>query len=125
MALGPETLARLRDVLARELETINQYELYAGAETDPGARTLFQHLANEEKEHVVEVYEALMEHDDAQRAWADSPHARAIREHRIGDLQQPAAPIAPSPSPGPGPGAPPAPFRPGLTVGSLLGRPQD
>lgn len=82
-----ETLRRLRDVLARELETISQYEAHAAAETDPEARALFQHLADEEKEHVSEVYEALLTKDAVQQRWASSgEHAQAIREHRFEDV---------------------------------------
>lgn len=79
-----ETLSRLRDVMARELETISMYEAYAEAETDPQMKTLFQHLADEEKEHVTEVYEAVLVRDAAQRKWAESgAHALAIRESRF------------------------------------------
>lgn len=99
-----ETLARLRDVLARELETISIYEAHAEAETDPQMKTLFQHLADEEKEHVTEVYEALLGRDVAQKTWAESGlHAQAIREGRFSEA------TAGSPSQGtPGSPSPPA-----------------
>jgi len=73
-------------VLARELETISIYEAHAAAETDPEMKTLFQHLADEEKEHVTEVYEALLGRDAAQKKWAESGlHAQAIREGRFSE----------------------------------------
>jgi hypothetical protein len=135
-----ETLLRLRDVLARELETITRYEAHAAEENDPEIKALFQHLANEEKEHVSEVYEALLTRDDAQRQWAtQGEHSKAIREQRFEASVTPAAPKPPdppepprSPSPPPvaqiPPVAPPS-GRPGIrptppTVGSLFGVPQ-
>lgn len=88
-----ETLARLRDVMARELETISMYETYAEAETDPQMKTLFQHLADEEKEHVTECYEALLNRDAAQKKWAESgSHAQAIREGHFGAAEASAPP---------------------------------
>lgn len=99
-----ETLSRLRDVLARELETISIYEAHAEAETDPQMKTLFQHLADEEKEHVTEVYEALLGRDAAQKKWAESGlHAQAIREGRFSEA------TAGSPSQGTGAPSPVAP----------------
>jgi hypothetical protein len=105
-----ETLSRLRDVLARELETISIYEAHAEAETDPEMKTLFQHLADEEKEHVTEVYEALLGRDAAQKKWAESGlHAQAIREGRFSEAtagspsqgvatSSPSGPTAPAPA---------------------------
>ena len=146
-----ETLRRLRDVMARELETVSQYEAHAAAETDPEARALFQHLADEEKEHVSEVYEALLNKDAVQQRWASSgEHTQAIREHRFEDVtssrgQSPVPPpITPTPliqpplpgsttarAPEPGVHNPvrPQAGKPGIkptppTVGSLVGVPQ-
>ena len=104
-----ETLSRLRDVLARELETISIYEAHAEAETDPEMKTLLQHLADEEKEHVTEVYEALLGRDAAQKKWAESGlHAQAIREGRFSEAtagspsqaaaSPPSVPAAPAPA---------------------------
>lgn len=97
-----ETLSRLRDVLARELETISMYEAYAEAETDPQMKTLFQHLADEEKEHVTEIYEAILGRDAPQKKWAESgAHVQAIREGRF------SAEAASGPSQGPAIHVPP------------------
>jgi hypothetical protein len=113
-----ETLARLRDVLARELETISIYERHSAEELDPEMKALFQHLADEEKEHVTEVYEALLLRDAAQKEWATTgAHAQALREHRF---------VASAPKVGEqAASAPPAATaeRPALTVGSLIGAP--
>ncbi len=140
-----ETLARLRDVLARELETISIYERHSAEEPDPEMKALFQHLADEEKEHVTEVYEALLLRDAAQKEWATTgAHAQALRENRfvasapkVGEAPSSAstpaanaapaastpaanaAPAAPAPSPTRAAGA----DRPALTVGSLIGAP--
>lgn len=133
MSAEREVLYRLRIVLARELETINQYEQFADATDDPASKTLFQHLADEEKEHVMEVFEVLNQRDPAQAAWAEGAHIAAIRANRFqeaiaaGEPARGAAPVAPAPSvPAPAPMAPPAirtsPWR---TVGSLYGQAQE
>jgi uncharacterized protein len=44
----------IRRTIARELETISQYEQDAAAATDARVRTFLAHLAHEEKEHVAE-----------------------------------------------------------------------
>jgi hypothetical protein len=132
---GADTLRRLREVLARELETISQYEAHAEAEPDPEAKALFTHLANEEKEHVTEVYEALLTRDQVQAEWGQKgAHAAALREQRFtadvgaSPATGPAGTPQPAP-PAPQPAAPAAPKtaspRPPVTIGSLLGRPQD
>jgi len=124
-----ETLQRLRDVMARELETISMYEQYAETETDPEMKTLFQHLADEEKEHVTEIYEAVLVRDAAQKKWAESgTHVLALRESRFGAQ---AASSPPTLAVRPVTGTPVAGIKrtPGLrptppTVGSLLGQRQ-
>jgi hypothetical protein len=47
-------VARVRDALIRELETITRYEQLAAQADSPDVRNFFLHLANEEKEHVAE-----------------------------------------------------------------------
>jgi rubrerythrin len=132
-------LIRLRAVMARELETINEYELYADATEDPEIRTLFQHLADEEKEHVTEVYEVLKQRDAAQAAWEQGAHVQAIREGAFGDAiaagmpkhgeqaasgaETPAVVTAPIPAPQPSAPAVQA-QRPITTIGNLFGLPQ-
>lgn len=58
-------VARIRSVLARELETINTYEALAREARSPETRAFLLHLANEEKEHVAEAT-ALLRRLDAQ-----------------------------------------------------------
>ncbi len=50
---SPDT-ALVRRVLARELDTINEYEAMAQSAEDPTVRAFLLHLAQEEKEHVAE-----------------------------------------------------------------------
>ncbi len=126
MAPEKETLARLRDVLARELETISIYERHSAEELDPEMKALFQHLADEEKEHVTEVYEALLLRDAAQKEWATSgAHAQALREHRfVASAPKVGPEAAPAPLPAAAtPAKPSGAERPALTVGSLIGAP--
>ncbi|MFO0728174.1 MAG: ferritin family protein [Myxococcota bacterium] len=127
MSPEKDTRARLRDVLARELETISMYERHAEDETDPEMKALFQHLADEEKEHVTETYEALLLRDPAQKAWASSAHAEALRENRFvasgASPGQSTPAAAPPAAPAPAPSASPARPKPSFTVGSLIGKP--
>jgi rubrerythrin len=46
--------ALIREILARECETVSSYESLATRATDPVTRTLILHLAREEKEHIAE-----------------------------------------------------------------------
>lgn len=66
-----DDLARLRLVLARELETINEYEAHARAASDEKMRAFFMHLADEEKEHVAEAMALIHELDAVQAREAD------------------------------------------------------
>jgi hypothetical protein len=91
-------VARIRRVLARELETINEYEAFAQASSHPEVRAFFAHLAAEEKEHVAEATQMLRMLDAAQDTHFSQPIAP-------GHFQKPAgAPPGPSPA-----ASPPAP----------------
>lgn len=91
-------VARIRRVLARELETINEYEAFAQSSTSPEVRAFFAHLAAEEKEHVAEATQMLRMLDAAQDSHFQQPIAQ-------GHFQKaPAAPASPSPAPAHGPG---------------------
>jgi hypothetical protein len=123
-------VALVRRVLARELETINEYEAHARAASTPELRDFFLHLAAEEKEHVAEAVHMLRLLDAGQEAHFTQPVAAG---HFQGALEAkpspaPAAPSEPAPpvsllepqrviygvpAPPPSPGAQP------LTVGSL------
>lgn len=67
----PEDVELLRLVLARELETINQYETFARTAHSERVRAFFHHLAEEEKEHVAEATLLLQELDRSQKAHFD------------------------------------------------------
>ena len=69
-------VARIRRVLARELETINEYEAFAQASSSPEVRAFFAHLATEEKEHVAEATQMLRLLDSGQDAHFAKPHRR-------------------------------------------------
>lgn len=60
----------VRQVLARELETINSYEQAARQAESELVRSFLLHLAEEEKEHVAEAMELLQRLDPAQRGHA-------------------------------------------------------
>lgn len=66
-------VARIRAVLARELETINEYEAFAEDSSSPEVRAFFLHLAAEEKEHVSEATHMLRMLDKGQDAHFAKP----------------------------------------------------
>lgn len=68
-----DDVARIRRVLARELETINEYEAFARASSAPEVRAFFMHLASEEKEHVSEAVHMLRLLDNGQDAHFTKP----------------------------------------------------
>lgn len=113
--LPPKDVRLLRAVLARELETINEYEVMAEQAEDPHIREFFLHLAKEEKEHVGEAMALINERDVDQKRELDEADTRF--EHFRG---APAAAGGGGPSPAGSAVGPPR-----LTVGSLRGRPVD
>ncbi len=101
-----DDVARIRRVLARELETINEYEAFARASSHPEVRAFFLHLAAEEKEHVSEAVHMLRTLDAGQDTHFTAPfvpgHFQAAQQ-ASGTAQAPQpAPAAPAP-----PAAPP------------------
>ncbi len=126
-----DDVARVRRVLARELETINEYEAFAAASTDPQVRAFFSHLAQEEKEHVAEATHMLRRLDAGQEAH----FAQGTPPGHFGESAPGPAAAAPASSPPPerngsalplppqrvlyGPQAPPSSQAAPLTVGSL------
>jgi hypothetical protein len=94
-------VARIRRVLARELETINEYEAFAQAASNPEVRAFFAHLAAEEKEHVAEATQMLRQLDSAQNAHFANPIAPGHYQKTIG--------ASPVPSPAPSPASAPSP----------------
>ena len=115
-------LALVRAVLARELETINEYEAFAQRASDPTIRAFFLHLAKEEKEHVSEAMHLIHHLDgDQEKEWQK---ADVRPEHFMGTGH--GAQVTAEAKPAPAPEAQkPAPRAPHLisrfTVGSLKG----
>jgi len=99
-----DDVARIRRVLARELETINEYEAFARASSQPEVRAFFLHLAAEEKEHVSEAVHMLRLLDAGQEAHFTKPF---IPGHFEPTAPGAGAPPAAAPAPAP-PAAPPA-----------------
>ena len=102
-------VALVRRVLARELETINEYEASARASSSPELRDFFLHLAAEEKEHVAEAVHMLRLLDAGQEAHFTKPVAAGHFQGAIsGQPQPPAAPPAAPPPAAPPQATPPA-----------------
>ncbi|MEN3331787.1 MAG: hypothetical protein V7641_1152 [Blastocatellia bacterium] len=100
-----DDLLLVRDVLARELETINSYlRLLRSAKTER-VRAFLAHITDEEKEHVAEALEIIKALDPVQAA---------LLEH--GSHAEPPA------GPPPSQILPDTP--PGFTVGSLRKKPE-
>jgi hypothetical protein len=103
-------VALVRRVLARELETINEYEAHARVASTPELRDFFLHLAAEEKEHVAEAVHMLRLLDAGQEAHFNKP---VVAGHFQGAIEgrpspAPAAPAPTAPAPPAPPAAPPA-----------------
>ncbi|WP_375773502.1 ferritin [Archangium gephyra] len=95
-------VALVRQVLARELETINEYEASARAASTPELRDFFLHLAAEEKEHVAEAVHMLRLLDAGQEAHFAKPVTTGHFQGAIEGKPSPApaaAPAAAAPSP--------------------------
>jgi hypothetical protein len=88
-------VALVRRVLARELETINEYEAFARAASSPEIRDFFLHLAAEEKEHVAEAIHMIRLLDAGQEAHFAKPVTTGHFQGAIGGAQP--APPAPAP----------------------------
>ena len=58
-----EDLVVLREILQRELETINAYEKMLERVSDPALREIIDHVTDEEREHVSEMYQLIMDRD--------------------------------------------------------------
>jgi EncFtn-like ferroxidase len=111
---------RVRQVLARELETISHYEALAAAAERPELRAFFLHLAEEEKEHVAEATAVLRRLDAGQELQFQKPFPAS---HFTGAAAE-APPGPPLTDPRQALGAatsPPAPSGESFTVGSLRG----
>jgi len=114
-------MERVRLVLARELETINEYERLAREADSPEVKAFFAHLAAEEKEHVAEATLVLRQLDAKQDAYFVQGIAPGHFEGA--PSAAPAGPVAPA-APAPQPASPAANLGPrppsGFTVGTAL-----
>ena len=63
-----EDLVVLREILQRELETINAYEKMIDRVSDPALKQIIEHVTDEEREHVAEMYQLIMARDEKQQA---------------------------------------------------------
>ncbi|HYO58951.1 ferritin [Archangium sp.] len=103
-------VALVRRVLARELETINDYEAHARAASTPEVRDFFLHLAAEEKEHVAEAIHMLRLLDTGQEVHFAQPVTAGHFQGAIEGKPSPAP--APATAPAPAPAAPSEPAAP-------------
>ena len=71
-----EDLVVLREILQRELETINAYEKMLARISDPALREIIDHVTDEEREHVAEMYHLIMDRDPKQRERSAQSHAQ-------------------------------------------------
>lgn len=89
-------MERVRHVLSRELETINEYEQLAREAESPAVRDFLFHLAAEEKEHVTEAVMVLRQLDPRQEAY----FAAGVEPGHFASTQEgPAPKTAPAPTP--------------------------
>ncbi len=80
-----EDLVVLREILQRELETINAYERMLTRITDAGLRQIIEHVTDEEREHVSEMYELIVERDPRQRERATQSRAQLASMALVSD----------------------------------------
>jgi rubrerythrin len=108
----------IRDLIARELETINNYaDLMRRSESEE-ARLFFKHVLDEENEHITEGVEILRQLDPEQAAILDKGgHARSPKPENI------SIPVVTRSSEMREKSLPPE-IRNEFTVGSLKGLPQ-
>ncbi|HSP81752.1 MAG TPA: ferritin [Myxococcaceae bacterium] len=90
-----DDVSLIRRVLARELETINEYEASARASQNPQVRAFFLHLAEEEKEHVAEAVHMLRLLDAGQEAHFARPVAEGHFEGAAPRASSVPVPVAP------------------------------
>ena len=89
-----EDLMLVRDILAREIETINTYQrLLSSAKTEE-VKTFLRHITEEEKEHVAEAMELIMRFDQSQAAllgaanhWREPDKAAATAQPQTASFQ--------------------------------------
>lgn len=86
-----EDLVVLREILQRELETINAYEKMLERVSDPVLREIIDHVTDEEREHVAEMYHLIMDRDPKQRERSELSHAQLTSMSLLGAVPSAAA----------------------------------
>lgn len=69
-----DELILVREVLAREVETINTYQTLLGRSEDESVRNFLSHIIDEEKEHVAEALDLIKAMDPVQAAFLQTGH---------------------------------------------------
>lgn len=91
-----EDLVVLREILQRELETINAYEKMIDRVSDPALKQIIEHVTDEEREHVAEMYQLIMARDERQQA-RSLRSEQQLREMHLTGGTAPRATVAASP----------------------------
>lgn len=77
MSMDSPDIVLLREILARELETINTYHSLLERSTAPEVADFIGHIIDEEKEHVAEAMELINQIDHRQAArFGEGAHYR-------------------------------------------------
>lgn len=104
----------IREIMARECDTVNHYVALAARAVDENVRALILHLAREEKEHIAECSRSLAALDPEYAQLLQKPFAHALDGGQ--DAQ-------PAPPPSPPAAAPGLQHHTGaFTIGSLIVR---
>ncbi|MCO4760356.1 MAG: hypothetical protein KC502_02555 [Myxococcales bacterium] len=96
----------IRTIMARECETVNEYEELAAKAESEAVRNLILHFAKEEKEHIAECSQLLEKIDADYEAFLKKPLSHVYESLASGDETAPspnaaAAQAAPSQAPSP------------------------
>ena len=100
-----EDLVVLREILQRELETINAYEKMIDRVSDPALKQIIEHVTDEEREHVAEMYQLIMARDERQQARSLRSEQQLAEMHLTGGAAPRATAAAGSPGSAGGHGA--------------------
>ena len=93
-----EDLVVLREILQRELETINAYEKMIERVADPRLRQIIEHVTDEEREHVSEMYQLIMERDERQKERSLRSEEQLRTMHLTSEPDRPAGGEAKAPT---------------------------
>ena len=110
--------ALIREILARECETVTSYEALAARATDATTKGLILHLAHEEKEHIAECARYLARLDADYAAFLNAPMRHTLADGTVLEIPELPAQGSEPPKSKPQPQWPPTSF----TIGSLIER---